>query len=376
MPAATSDSDDSRFGPWNPGIASRVPDALLPLCTIFRPDYVFTSLATATELSDLTGLEAAEIVAVRPARLALHELLIRVTADFSVPDGDRIEDLGINFRHMTRALLERHIEPRMAAISAAYDTVQMATAAMVESELGRLMPAGGQTAGATVPAAKSGLFSRFRRVRTAPSSEAPGVTTETLVAEWEARSRSSVDTVEATVTRVLARVVSALLIRHGSVWLGREIIGRLTTDMATNELASDAIGRLMDPWLPTAAHIEGYRLLPQQEQPVVMNIKGPSAAGKSTIRPLQKALAGRIGVAWSEFALISPDIWRKLLLDYGTLGAAYKYGGAFTARGTAHRRPEARSLHGAQGAARAHLAPADRSVPVRQLRARFQRGWQ
>ena len=63
---------------------------------------------------------------------------------------------------------------------------------------------------------------------------------------------------------------------------------------------------------------------------MVMNLKGPSAAGKSTIRPLQKALAGRIGVPWSEFALISPDIWRKLLLDYGTLGAAYKYGGAFT----------------------------------------------
>ena len=33
---------------------------------------------------------------------------------------------------------------------------------------------------------------------------------------------------------------------------------------------------------------------------------------------------------WSEFALISPDIWRKQLLDYGSLGAAYKYGGAFT----------------------------------------------
>jgi hypothetical protein len=35
-------------------------------------------------------------------------------------------------------------------------------------------------------------------------------------------------------------------------------------------------------------------------------------------------------MSWSEFALISPDIWRKQLLDYGTLGAAYKYAGAFT----------------------------------------------
>ena len=33
---------------------------------------------------------------------------------------------------------------------------------------------------------------------------------------------------------------------------------------------------------------------------------------------------------WSEFALISPDIWRKQLLDYASLGSAYKYGGAFT----------------------------------------------
>jgi hypothetical protein len=61
-----------------------------------------------------------------------------------------------------------------------------------------------------------------------------------------------------------------------------------------------------------------------------MNTKGPSASGKSTIRPLQRTLAGYIGVAWSEFALISPDIWRKQLIDYGSLGRHYKYAGAFT----------------------------------------------
>jgi hypothetical protein len=62
----------------------------------------------------------------------------------------------------------------------------------------------------------------------------------------------------------------------------------------------------------------------------VINTKGPSASGKSTLRPLQKKLAGEIGVQWSDFALISPDIWRKQLLDYASLGAAYKYAGAFT----------------------------------------------
>jgi hypothetical protein len=48
------------------------------------------------------------------------------------------------------------------------------------------------------------------------------------------------------------------------------------------------------------------------------------------LRPLQKKLAGDIGVEWGDFALISPDIWRKQLLDYGSLGPAYKYAGAFT----------------------------------------------
>ncbi len=72
-------------------------------------------------------------------------------------------------------------------------------------------------------------------------------------------------------------------------------------------------------------------MLPRQERPIVINTKGPSASGKSTLRPLQKRLAGDIGAQWSDFALISPDIWRKQLLDYGALGAAYKYAGAFTA---------------------------------------------
>jgi hypothetical protein len=62
-----------------------------------------------------------------------------------------------------------------------------------------------------------------------------------------------------------------------------------------------------------------------------MNVKGASASGKSTLRPLQKKLASRLRVNWEHFALISPDIWRKYLLDYGALGPARKYAGTLTA---------------------------------------------
>ena len=128
----------------------------------------------------------------------------------------------------------------------------------------------------------------------------------------------------------LARVVGALIVRHGRVWGSRELMASLALDLACNEFAGSQIGLALDPWLRTAASELGYRLLPPQQEPVVMNTKGPSASGKSTLRPLQQTLAGEIGVEWADFALISPDIWRKQLLDYGTLGADAKYGGAFT----------------------------------------------
>ena len=62
----------------------------------------------------------------------------------------------------------------------------------------------------------------------------------------------------------------------------------------------------------------------------MINVKGSSAAGKSTTRPLQHQHTEKLGLNWEDFALISPDIWRKYLLDYDTLGAAYKYAGTLT----------------------------------------------
>ncbi len=110
-----------------------------------------------------------------------------------------------------------------------------------------------------------------------------------------------------------------------------DLLASIATDLAWNDFGSAQMGRAIEPCLAAAAAAEGYRRLPAQQHPIVINIKGPSASGKSTVRPLQRALASRIGANPDDFAVISPDIWRKQLLDYGTLGDAYKYGGAFTA---------------------------------------------
>ena len=325
------DDTDSQYGPWNPGISSEIPGDLRPLETIFRPENVFTSVARAEEMHDLTGLPISKLVAFRPQRLALHELLVRVTADISVPDGSRIEDLGINFRQITAVILSRYVEPRSGVIAETYDALRRQLSALIDAELARLFrpPMAPSAQGTQQP--RAGLFGLFTRRRTEhPVVDAGSNGEARLIAEWEGKARSSDDEMSRAAYRALVRVVSALSVRHGRVWGSRELIASLATDLACNRLGGEAIGRLLEPWIAEAARIEGYSVLPRQERPVVMNTKGASASGKSTLRPMQKKLAGEIGVDWSQFALISPDIWRKQLLDYGTLGAAYKYGGAFT----------------------------------------------
>ncbi|HEX7272700.1 MAG TPA: hypothetical protein VF420_11180 [Casimicrobiaceae bacterium] len=320
---------EAQFGPWNPGLESQVPARLRHLCTIFRRENVFTSVAEATELRDLTGLAFTDLVQFRPERLALHELLIRVTADLSVPDGSRIEDLGINFRRMTTTLFARSVAPRMDEVRAAYEALRRDLTRVIDAELSTVF-APAQTSEASPPSAPGWLarlgFARQRAV----AGDDEGDPERRLPARWRARADTAQQELEKAAYLALARIVSALLVRHGQIWGSRDLVGTLATHLACNAFGSDAIGRLIEPWVATAAKDEGYLLLPRQEEPVVMNTKGPSASGKSTLRPLQRALAGEIGTRWSEFALISPDIWRKQLLDYGTLGAEYKYGGSFT----------------------------------------------
>jgi hypothetical protein len=321
----------SEFGPWKTGIESPIPERLRDLCTIFRPEHSFTSATRARELGDLTGLDMSVLAAFRPERLALHELLIRVTADFSVPDGPRIEDLGINFRRIVSRVFGNYIAPQMPAIAAASGRARQALTALIAGELAALSGQPPVRADPKAAGALAALLARLggRRapvtvVETSPSRE------RQWVARWEAKAQATDDLLQRAAYHALARVVTALLVQHGRLWGSQELLVSIAADLAWNDFGSAEIGRQIEPCIAMAVAAEGYRLLPPQAQPVVMNTKGPSASGKSTLRPLQRTLAGDIGASWSDFAVISPDIWRKQLLDYSSLGPDYKYGGPFT----------------------------------------------
>jgi hypothetical protein len=336
-----------QFGPWNPGIESPVPRHLRHRATLFRPDNVYTSYDAAEEIAALTGLNLREVVAFRPDRLALHALLVHLTADFSIPDGRRIEDLGINFREIAAMILARYVGPEMGRIAATYERLRGELARQIRAELAAAMGHAAPTTATAAPTTATAapttatavqprearsrvldLFTRSRRNHPPPQVAAPAA--RDLLQALEGAVRTCADPQRLAALRALNKVAASMLAHHGRLWGEPELIVSVATGIACNDWAARAIGALIEPLLAAAARQEGYRLLPRQEHPVVMNTKGPSASGKSTLRPLQRSLAQTIGFAWSDFALISPDIWRKQLLDYATLGDDYKYAGSFT----------------------------------------------
>ncbi len=336
MPPVTADTRKVEYGPWNPGISSQLPPQLLALSTIFRPENVFTGVEHARELRDFTGLALEELVTFRPERLVVHELLIRITADFSVPDGPRVEDLGINFRRMTDTIFNRYVEPHMPEIVEEYARLKSTLSDFIDAELSAALSTPSMRGQAKAAEKTRGsrllvLAHLFRKTENGPPrKEDEWEKEERILRDWAAQAQSGKDPLQNAAYRALARVVSAVRIKHGRMRMDKGLLTSLAAGIACNDYGSEALGRLIQPHVRKAAAEEGYRLLPAQEQPVVMNTKGASASGKSTMRPLQRKLAGKIGVNWSDFAVISPDIWRKYLLDYGSLGDAYKYAGAFS----------------------------------------------
>jgi hypothetical protein len=319
-----------KYWAWNPGLESQLPREYLPLSTVFRAENVSTSIAKAHELSDFCGLPAEELVAFRVERLIVHELLIRVTTGIAVPDGRDDEDLGRNFREIAATILNRFIAPHREELAHVFDELKHKASVIITGELENTSAQQGP-----VRVDHRGhsrwlfAFNKPRKMSPQPL-ETVADRDQRMVSAWQAKSQKTNDRLEAACFAALHRVATAVISQHGRLLGDNALLRELALTLLCNDFGSEVIGEAILPLVQEAVACGGYRFLPRQQKPVVMNVKGAPASGKSTMRPLQKILAGKLNFPWDEFALISPDIWRKFLLDYAALGSAYKYAGTMT----------------------------------------------
>jgi hypothetical protein len=301
--------------------------------TIFRSENTSTPLDEIEETARFSGLEPTTLMRLRPDRLVLHELLIRIMTELTVEDGKATADLGVNFRTMAARLLHRHIDLEIETFRRQYEEIQRRIDEAIHSEIRETLDSASARLIEADPLERSWLDMLLLRPRPARRARiGAGEQSDLQMFErWLHRSASSEDAMLRSCYRALHHVATGIHCRHGSLAGAGPVLAKLACTLATNEHASERLGASLDPLFRDAAAREGFRLLPSQSRPSVMNTKGASAAGKSSMRPQQRALAGRLGLNWLDFALISPDIIRKFLLDYNTLGPARRYAGALTA---------------------------------------------
>ena len=259
----------------------------------------------------------------------MHELLVRVTSDLSVPDGPNYEDLGISLRQMVSIIYQGHVQPVMAEIKSAYSLRVTTAQARIKEELGNTVfasPAGSEPKSSGSWLAR--LFGGKQQIKPRTTTDEP----RELIAlrGWRSQLNTTESSDERHCLEALVKVVDSLVAHRGRVLHEPELIADLALTFAANKIGEEVVSEALDNIFQQAVDKENYRLLPAQTHPVVMNVKGASASGKSTIRPQQRQLAGKLGIPWEDFALVSPDYWRKYLLDYESLGEHAKYAAMLT----------------------------------------------
>lgn len=316
-----------KFHAWNPGLKSEIPAHLMPLVTLYRPEVSTVNYDEARQAADFCGRKPMEMNCFTANRLVRHELLIRLMADINVPDGPEYPELGEHLRSMAQTILDGYIQPKMGQIEQDFSGLR----SRIETRLSARLEQDVYSRGAANEKAAEGLLARLglQKAKAEEISEAPEVL---ALVQWKDEVDRPGDAFERACLRGLLAIVGGIVGQRGRLFAERDLVLKWATNWVSNSYGTHRIGQQIAPMIKEAARREGYRTLPFQSAPLFMSVKGGPGAGKSTLRPLQRELAGRLGVPWEDFAKISPDYCRKFLLDYDSLGADFRYASSFTAQ--------------------------------------------
>lgn len=319
--------DTEKFHAWNPGLKSEIPARLMPLVTLYRPGASTVTYAEAKEAAGFCGRKPMEMNCFTASRLIRHELLIRLMADINVPDGPDYPELGEHLRSMAQTILDGYIQPNMAQLEQEFDRLR----SRIEARLAARLEQDLYARDSATEKSTEGLLARLGLQKPKPG-EAPEAPEILALVQWKDEVDKPGDAFERACLNGLLAIVGGIVGQRGRLFAERDLVLKWATNWVSNSYGTHRIGQQIAPMIKEAARREGYRTLPFQSSPLFMSVKGGPGAGKSTLRPLQRELAGRLNVPWEDFAKISPDYCRKFLLDYDSLGADYRYASSLTAQ--------------------------------------------
>ena len=319
---------NAQYSAWNPGIETQIPSRLRELETIYHPDNVSSGIDEISQLALETGLSPEELVVFKPDRLALHELIVRITADIVILEGKHEEDLGLNFRRVVHRIMDGYLTAHLEEIEKTFQTLYKQVREMVNRELSEsLFP----SAEARVKPNPSILRRLFKSAKKPPRAvESTQERQLRIIASFKQRGLNADDPLVAALYRSLYRVLGSIVGKRGYLGNDQAMLVDLITSHICSRYGSRLIGRQIDVWVRQAVVVEGYTLIPVAQNPVLISLKGTSAAGKSSLRPMLGEMINNLGIKNDGYGTISPDIWRRLLLDYDSLGEDYKYAGRLT----------------------------------------------
>ncbi|MFT4650183.1 MAG: hypothetical protein ACI8XX_002287 [Polaribacter sp.] len=318
---------------WNPGIESDIPAVYKNQETIYLTENTGTGLNEILELAQITGLSHEELIYFHPERLVLHEVIIRVTAEIAIMESDEEEDLGITFRQIADKILNLYIQPHMGDIGDSYQAMQQQARSAIEKELKASLFTSDIT---THKHKKSRLniwpFTRVKKLKATVSSFDQQEREFDVISGFKQKGLAADDALTSAMYRSLYRVLGAIANKRGYLGQDMALLVELSTRHVSHYYGARLIGEMVHRLIIKAISEQSYPMLPDADKAILISLKGTSAAGKSSLRPSLRKIMKKIGIEGGCYATVSPDIWRRMLLDYDSLGDAYKYAGRFTSR--------------------------------------------
>jgi len=247
-----------------------------------------------------------------------------------VSEGEDERELGRGYRVIVNAILNGYIQPHMEDVIQAHSDLYDRVHRMVQAQLGDTLFKPRE------PVEKNKhLFLFWRRtkpnIRTEHSETIEEREHKALIA-YKKQGLAATDKCEIAVFKSLYRVLGLISGTRGYIGSDRSFLARLVSTHVCNHYGSRMIGRKIAPWIEEAIEHNKYTRAVNAHAPVLVSLKGASAAGKSSLRAVLREKLKDQGINLGGYATISPDIWRHYLLDYDSLGAAYKYAGRLTGR--------------------------------------------